>query len=178
MSEPCDVIRVCNNNNNGKDFSLLELKSAIRKLKTNKASGCHQILKAFLINANHTTIIIILRQSNVILKSGIVSDDWCMGYITPILKSGDAKDPGNYRGITLLSCMCKFFTNNRFNEFAKTDNIFGPEQAGFKKDHSTINHIFTLKYLIDNSISFDTNAPLGECLTLFLFSDAASNPTW
>ena len=60
------------------DFTLIKLKSAIRKLKTNKASGCDQILNEFLINANHTTLIIILRLFNVILKSGIVPDDWCM----------------------------------------------------------------------------------------------------
>ena len=86
----------------------------------------------------------------IILKSGKVPDDWCMGYITPIFKSGDAKDPGNYRGITLLSCMGNFFVaNNRLNAFVKAYNIVGLEQAGFKKDHSTIDHIFTLKSLID-----------------------------
>ena len=36
-----------------------------------------------------------------------------MGYITTIFKSGDAKDPGNYNGITflLVSCMGKLFTS-------------------------------------------------------------------
>ena len=29
-----------------------------------------------------------------------------------------------------------------------------------------------------NSVSFGSNAPLGECLTHILFSDAASSPTW
>ena len=100
------------------------------------------------------TLIIILRLFNVFLRSGIVPDDWCMGYITPIFKSGDDKDPGNYRGITLLSCMGKLFmclsvVNSRLNEFVRKYNIVGAEQAGFKKDHSTIDHIFTLKSLID-----------------------------
>ena len=57
-----------------------------------------------------------------------------------------------WNSITLLSCMGKLFTsvvNNRVNEFVKAHNIVGPEQAGFKKDHSTIDHIFTLKSLID-----------------------------
>ena len=48
--------------------------------------------------------------------------------------------------------MGKLFTsvvNNRLNEFVRKYNIVGAEQAGFKKDHSTINHIFTLKSLID-----------------------------
>ena len=62
-------------------------------------------------------LIIILRLFNVIFKSGIVPDDWCMGYITPVFESGDDKDP-----------------------------------PGFKKDHSTIDHILTLKSLIDLSL--------------------------
>ena len=75
-----------------------------------------------------------------------------MGYITPIFKSGDDKDPGNYLGITLLSCMGKLFTSvvhSRLNEFVRKYNIVGAEQPGLKKDHSTIDHIFTLNSLID-----------------------------
>ena len=51
-----------------------------------------------------------------------------------------------------LSCMGKLFTsvvNSRLNEFVRKYNSVGAEQAGFKKDHSTIDHIFTLKSLID-----------------------------
>ena len=94
------------------DFTLLELKSAIRKLKTNKASGCDQILNRILINANDATLIIFLRLFDVILKSGIAPDDWCIGYKTSIFKSGDDKDYRgiNYRGITLLCCLGKMFT--------------------------------------------------------------------
>ena len=68
----------------------------LKILNTNKAS----IINEFFVNANDMTLIIILRLFNVIFKSGIVPDDWCMGYITPMFKSGD---PGNYRGITLLT---------------------------------------------------------------------------
>ena len=73
------------------------------------------------------------------------------GYITPIFKSGDAKDPGNYRGITLLSCMGKLFTSvvKNCNKIVKAYNIVVPKQAGFKKDHATIDHIFILKSLFD-----------------------------
>ena len=56
---------------------------------------------------------------------------------------GDDKDPGNYRGITLLSFMDKLFTsvvNSRLNEFDRKYNIVGAEQAGLKNDHSTIDH--------------------------------------
>ena len=45
----------CNNNNNNNedintDFTPLELKSAVRKLETNKTSGCDKIINEFLID--------------------------------------------------------------------------------------------------------------------------------
>jgi len=82
-----------------------------------------------------------------------VPDAWCVSSIRPIYKNkGDASDPNNYRGISLLSCLGKLFTsciNNRLSDFVKDNRIVGPEQAGFKSDFSTIDHIFVLKALSD-----------------------------
>ena len=48
----------------------------------------------------------------LILKSGYIPEDWVIGIIVPIYKNkGSAVDPCNYRGISLLSCMCKLFTS-------------------------------------------------------------------
>ena len=41
---------------------------------------------------------------------GSFPEIWALGQIIPIYKKkGSKKDPGNYRGITLLSCLGKFF---------------------------------------------------------------------
>ena len=56
---------------------------------------------------------------NVVLDSGIVPTEWCIGVIIPIFKNkGENTNPDNYREITLLSCLGKLFTsvlNNRIS---------------------------------------------------------------
>ena len=90
---------------------------------------------------------------NIILRSGHVPDDWCQHIIRPIYKNkGDPNDPNNYRGISLLSCFGKLFTsclNARLTVFVKNNNIVEAEQAGFKSDFSTMDHLFVLKSLAD-----------------------------
>ena len=79
-------------------------------------------------------------------------DHWCTGFIIPLYKGKGSKDDvNNYRGITILSCLGKLFTgaiNHRLKEFLDRQNVIGPEPAGFKKDHSTLDHIFVLKQLL------------------------------
>ena len=90
---------------------------------------------------------------NKILLTGVLPSEWLSGLIVPIYKNkGDKKDPGNYRGITLLSCSAKFFTavlNERLRTFSDTCEILLKNQAGFRPNHSTIDHIFVLKSLTD-----------------------------
>ena len=54
----------------------------------------------------------------VCLLEQLFSVDWCEelvprqwreGLIVNLFKKGDKEDPGNYRGITLLSVVCKVF---------------------------------------------------------------------
>ena len=73
-------------------------------------------------------------------------DDWCLRVIRPIYKNID------YRGISLLSCFGKFFRsclNRRLTIFIENNNIVQAEQAGFKADFSTIEHIFVPKSLAE-----------------------------
>lgn len=91
--------------------------------------------------------------SNLILNTGHLPNDWLFGKIKPIYKNkGDSLDPNNYRPITLLSCLGKLFTaalNERLNMFLEENNLLNENQAGFRKHHSTTDHIFTLYSLIE-----------------------------
>ena len=48
---------------------------------------------------------------SVIWQEEIVPRQWRDGLIVNIFKKGDREDPGNYRGITLLSVLGKVFCN-------------------------------------------------------------------
>jgi hypothetical protein len=73
--------------------------------------------------------------------------------LCPIYKNkGDNANPDNYRGITILSCYGKLFTavlNNRLNHYLENMSVLCAEQAGFRKNYGTYDHIFNLKCLVD-----------------------------
>ena len=89
---------------------------------------------------------------NLVLKSGVVPSDWCSGIIYPLYKNkGSPSDPNNYRGITLLSVIGKLFTsclNHRLSIYVENVGLLGEEQAGFRENYSTTDHIFTLHSII------------------------------
>ena len=89
---------------------------------------------------------------NIVLSTGYVPTDWCLGIICPIYKNkGSIDEPDNYRGITLLSCTCKLFTaclNSRLSLYVN-DDLLGREQAGFREGYITINHVFVLHLVIE-----------------------------
>jgi hypothetical protein len=95
----------------------------------------------------------ILKFFNRILETGVIPDDWSIGTVLPLYKNkGPPTDPGNYRGITLLSCLGKLFTailNGRITKFMNENGLLGNEQAGFRAGHSTMDHVFLLHQVID-----------------------------
>ena len=67
----------------------------------------------------------------------------------------DLNVPDNYRGISLLNICSKLYSfvfNKQITKWIDDDEIIGEEQAGFREDHSTSDHIFTLLALIQTQL--------------------------
>ena len=114
--------------------------------------GIDNILNEYFVSAANVLLNPLELLFNMILDSGNFPNDWSTGIIVPIHKKGDINDPNNYRGITLVSCFAKLFTsvlNNRLKQWSTENDVITDAQFGFKSDHSTIDAIFILKYLID-----------------------------
>ena len=96
---------------------------------------------------------IYIKLFNVILETGTIPTDWLSGIIISIYKGkGSNLDPGNYRPITLLSCLGKLFTNilnNRLCKYIDENNILLENQSGFRKEYSTLDNIFSLYSLLE-----------------------------
>ena len=135
------------------EFSFDEIKTNITNLKNNKSGGLDNIINEFLKHAPTSLVSFICDMFNMILDSGIIPEIWCTGLIIPLYKKkGDIYDPDNYRGITLLSCLGKLFTsclNHRIAKFLYDNEHIGYEQAGFRPEFSTLDHIFTLHTIIE-----------------------------
>ena len=123
-----------------------------KKLKNNKSCGFDGILNEFLKTSSSKLLIAVTTLFNIVLQTGKIPHAWSIGYINPIYKGkGEVNDPDNYSGITVLSCFGKLFTNvinDRIHSFLETSDILGNEESGFRKGHSTMDHVFALHCLI------------------------------
>lgn len=89
---------------------------------------------------------------NVILESGIIPSQWSEGIIIPIYEDKGNYYPRECRPITLLSCISKQFTailNVRLCKFLEENEILSENQAGFRKNYSTTDNVFTSNSLIE-----------------------------
>ena len=70
---------------------------------------------------------------NTILLEGEFPKSWNRGYIVPLHKSGNARDPNNYRGLTINSCLSNEFTsilNERLQKYLHVNDIINKYQIG------------------------------------------------
>ena len=91
---------------------------------------------------------------NLILKSANFPQRWFEDHIVPLYKTVEKSDPGNYRGLTLSSCIGKLFTqilNKRLTTFIESNNILHASQAGFRLTARTADHILALKFIIQQA---------------------------
>ena len=93
---------------------------------------------------------------NKILETKEKPDEWSVGIITPLHRSGEIDDPDNYKEITINSCLSKLFTlllNNRLTNFINKEDALKFNQIGFRKGFRTADHVLTLKALIDKYLN-------------------------
>ena len=111
------------------------------------------IINEYLKAAGDQVLDVFVKLFNVILQSGEVPTQWCIGEIIPLYKNkGSPEDPSNYRGITILSCFGKLFTsvlNTRLSSFLESQRKLGQEQTGFRCGYSTNYHVFTLHCILN-----------------------------
>ena len=101
------------------------------------------------------------------------------GIIIPVHKNGNQFDPNIHRGITLSSCLGKLFChviNNKNSSDFENRGFLKQEQAGFRKNHRTSDHIFVLRTIIEKYV---LNAKTGSKLfACFIDLRKAFNTVW
>ena len=151
-------------------ISINEIETTVKSLKSRKAPGPDKIRNEMLKAGVQFLKTALQKLFNLILQSGFYPSSWCEGIITPIYKSGNKQDPGNYRGICINSCLGKLFTsvlNTRLKNFVIDQDILHEAQIGFLPNHRTTDHIFTLRTLIDKYVNQTTKGKLYTCFIDF-----------
>jgi len=127
-----------------------EFELAIDKLKSHKSPGIDQI-PAELIKAGGRTICLkIHKLITSIWKEEKLPEEWKESIIVPIQKKGDKRDCNNYRGISLLPTTYKIVSNILLSRLIPYANeIIGDHQCGFRRNRSTIDHIFCIRQILE-----------------------------
>ena len=115
-------------------FTAEEISNGIKKLKNNKASGLDSISNEMIKGSAPIILPFLVIFFNKILETKEYPDEWEVGIITPLHKSGEIDDPVNYGGITMNSCLSKLLTlllNNRLTNYINKEDALKFNQIGF-----------------------------------------------
>ena len=102
--------------------------------------------------------IFLVKFFNVLFDRGRYPDSWTESIIVPLFKKGNQNDPNNYRGISLCAISSKLYSsiiNNGLQEQIEQNNLTGECQAGFKKDYSTVDHMYTLMAMVQKQFALN-----------------------
>ena len=128
-----------------------ELSKASYVLKPNKSSGYDSISNEMISCLLEVQPELILKLSNSILIKNPRINIWEISMITPIFKNGSKMNPGDYRGISVQSCLSKLFSsvlNQRLLQYVTEKDILRKEQLGFIAGNRTSDAHLILQTLI------------------------------
>ena len=132
-----------------------EVVKTTKGLRNGKTLGPDGILGDFLKTAADTVTDLVMLFTKL-FDRGIYRNNWTNSVIQPLHKKGDPNNPNNYRGISLSDISGKLYStviNRRLQLWIEMKDSVGEHQAGFRKDYSTIDHIFTLLAIIQKQLS-------------------------
>ena len=146
-----------------------ELENSAKKMHLGKANGYDDSCNEMILGLVKTHPNVLLKLFNGILQSSEVIPDWALGMIVPLHKDGPKLDTSNYRGITLISCLGKFFLsvlNNRLIVFAKEHKLLSPAQLGFVAGNRCSDAHIIIRNLIKKKCHKE-NAKIFSCFVDF-----------
>ncbi|KAI8440552.1 hypothetical protein MSG28_001794 [Choristoneura fumiferana] len=151
------------------EVSLNEIAMALRQLKNGKAPGEDGITTELLKSGGKPIMKELRNIFNTVLFDGRTPEAWSRSVVVLFFKKGDKTLLKNYRPISLLSHVYKLFSRVITNRLARRlDEFQPPEQAGFRSGYSTIDHIHTVRQIIQKTEEY--NRPL--CLAFVDYEKA------
>ncbi|VDI19966.1 Hypothetical predicted protein, partial [Mytilus galloprovincialis] len=136
-------------------FTEKELDDGIKKLKRDKSTGYDNMMNEYIIMSKNFIKPVLCKIFNCILTNGDFPELWVKSIIIPVFKKGDFNQPGNFRGISLVSHIGKLFTtliNARLTKWSRNHDVLTDAQFGFRPGYGTTDAIFALNSLISKSL--------------------------
>lgn len=127
-----------------------EIEEAILSMKDNKAPGIDQITAEMLKADSQLSAQTLYPVFKHIWENETFPEDWMQGILVKVPKKGNPSDCDNWRGIMLLCCPVKIFCRVILNRIdKKVDETLREAQAGFRPGRSCVDHINTLRIIIE-----------------------------
>ena len=155
-----------------KAFAMRELEEALGKLEDHKASAEDGTRNPSFKRGGATMKKVLLELFNMLNRRELVPAEWGKALVVNLYKDGDKTDAGNYRGISLISCLGKLYLSMWAKRLTDhLDKELSDEQGGFRPRRSTTDDALTLKeallsrynskqptylYFVDFRKAFDT----------------------
>jgi ribosomal protein L22 len=150
-------------------ITISEIKKVLKRTKNGKSTGPDMISYEMLKCGQNILLPALAKLFNIVLNSGYFPDMWNISAIKPLHKKGSFFDCNNYRGISITSCLGKCFTSvlaNRLLDCIETSNKMPGNQAAFRKNFRTTDHIFTLQSIV-NKYCIKQKSKLYACFVDF-----------
>ena len=154
--EPHDDTTTYSNDDNNDtipEFSMTELDKALSQLRCGRCRDTTGVLAEMLKEGGPTLRSHLLRLYNDVIPPHTTQPrQWKETTISVIHKSGDPQLPSNYRPISIIPILYKLFARLLYNRLEpQLDQHQTPDQAGFRHDYSTNDHLFTTSILHERS---------------------------
>ncbi len=135
------------------NITLVELLQALKKLQRNKVAGLDGMKAEFILDVGELLHMPLLTTFNCFLAEGF-PEALSTGVVHALFKGGNASKFDNCRGITIGPILAKLFAmifDKRLSKWAKQHGLRAKGQTGFRKDYRTIDQLFILRTLIEQS---------------------------
>jgi hypothetical protein len=143
----------------------VEVAEIISKLKKT-SSNMHKLPVKILTRARYIISDPLSKLINESFSCGIFPDTLKVAEIIPVYKAGDPTQLSNYRPISLLPSLSKFFEKSmiaRLVKFLTKYNILSPSQFGFQKSKSTADAVLKLTEYLYGALNSKSH-----CLSIFV----------
>lgn len=135
---------------------------AISTQKNDKAPGSDLITNEILKITSPVIGPMLTNIFNEIIKTENIPEDWTKSTIILLHKKGNKGDIANYRPISLMSNIYKVFSKIILLRITNILEENQPkEQAGFRRNFSTIDHIHTLRQILQKYKEYNKSYYLG-----------------
>ena len=138
-------------------FSLIEVRSAIKKLHKRKAPGVDGITAEHLVHAGDAMATTLLLLFNLVVSREYIPENLRRGIQVPLFKGKTlcSLDVNNYRGITLLTTLNKVLEIliwSRIEAWWNSTNVISDIQGACKKGQSCIHIAMLLQETVSRAL--------------------------